>query len=67
MDVITLGDLQGTLPCRIMLQGMEPASLDWGLGLSSLAFPRLEDLGMAAMSELGKWGCLIHTPTSRGS
>ena len=29
MDVITLGDLQGTLPCRIVLRGMEPASLDW--------------------------------------
>ncbi len=66
-ELLALGDLQGTLPHRIVLWGMEPGSLDWGLELSSLVLSRLDDLVTAAANELGEWGCLIHTPMSRGS
>ena len=66
-ELLALGDLQGKLPRRIVLWGMEPASLDWGTELSSLIFSRLDDLVTAAVNELGEWDCLVHTPASRGS
>ena len=66
-ELLALGDLPGTLPRRIVLWGMEPASLDWGTEVSPLISSRLDDLVAAAVNELGEWGCLVHRPASRGS
>jgi len=54
-ELLALGNLQGTLPRRIVLWGMEPASLEWGLDLSPAVAARLDDLVGAVAQELDGW------------
>ena len=45
-----------TLPSRIVLLGIEPTVIDWGLDLSVPVAASLNDLVDAAASELESWG-----------
>jgi len=58
-ELLALGDLQGTLPRRIVVWGMEPAVLDWGLDLSPQVGNQLDNLIQAVVQELGKWGVAV--------
>ncbi len=58
-ELLALGDLQGTLPHRIVVWGMEPAVLDWGLDLSPQVGNQLDNLIQAVVQELGKWGVAV--------
>ena len=44
-----------TLPSRIVLLGIEPAVIQWGLELSAPVAAALDDLASAAASELESW------------
>ena len=48
-----------TLPSRLVLWGIEPAVVDWGLELSAPVAASLDDLVSEAASELLNWGVLI--------
>ena len=48
-----------TLPSRLVLWGMEPAVVGWGLDLSAPVAAALGDLASAAASELSSWGVPI--------
>jgi hydrogenase maturation protease len=61
-ELLALGRLQGTLPPRLVLWGMEPAAVDWGLELSPAVAAGLENLVTAAVGELRVWA--THCPTS---
>ena len=54
-ELLALGDLQGTLPSRIVLLGLEPAVVDWGLELSPPVADKLDELVEAASDELRRW------------
>ena len=54
-ELLALGDLQGTLPSRIVLLGLEPAVVDWGLELSPPVADKLDELVEAASDELRIW------------
>jgi hydrogenase maturation protease len=54
-ELLALGDLQGILPSKIVLLGLEPAIVDWGLELSPAVADRLDDLVETALKELHRW------------
>jgi hydrogenase maturation protease len=54
-ELLALGDLQGSLPSRIVLLGLEPAVVDWGLELSAPIAAKLDELVEAASDELRRW------------
>ena len=56
---MALCDLQGTLPQRVVVWGMEPASLDWGTDLSPTVADRLDSLIESAILELRRWGVAV--------
>jgi hydrogenase maturation protease len=51
-ELLATGRLLGTLPARIVLWGIEPASLDWGLDLSPPVAARLDELVEAVYREV---------------
>ncbi len=55
-ELLALSQLQGTLPRRVVLWGMEPASLDPGLDLSPAVAAQLDNLVQAVVQELREWG-----------
>jgi len=58
-ELLAVSELQGTLPPRVVVWGMEPGSLDWGLDLSSPVAGQLDDLVRAAAQELRDWGVRV--------
>ncbi len=62
-ELLAVSRFQGHLPDRIVLWGMEPASLDPGLDLSPIVAARLDALVEAAVQELQDWG-IAATPLS---
>ena len=48
-----------TLPDRIVLWGIEPAVVNWGLELSATVAASIDDLASAAAMELQSWGVPI--------
>jgi hydrogenase maturation protease len=62
-ELLALASFQGILPTHVVLLGLEPASLDWGLGLTPVVASRLDLLVAAAVSELQSWGLSL-TPTT---
>jgi hydrogenase maturation protease len=55
-ELLALAAFEGTLPQRVVLWGLEPASLDWGVGLSATVDSQLDGLVEAASRELAEWG-----------
>jgi hydrogenase maturation protease len=58
-EVLATLALQGKLPARVVLWGVQPASLDWGVELSPAVAMRLNDLVDAAAAELCEWGLAV--------
>jgi hydrogenase maturation protease len=58
-ELLALCDLQGTLPQRVVVWGMQPASLDWGTDLSPTIADRLDNLIESAILELRRWGVAV--------
>jgi hydrogenase maturation protease len=55
-ELMATSQLQGTLPSKIVLWGMEPAGVDWGLDLSAPVAAGLDALVQAVVEELIEWG-----------
>jgi hydrogenase maturation protease len=51
-ELLAVSELRGTLPARVVLWGMEPASLDWGAELTSPVASQLDALVRAVAHEL---------------
>ncbi len=58
-DVLATSKLQGMAPSRIVLWGMQPACIDWGVELSVSVAAQLGDLVEAVAGELDSWGLPI--------
>ena len=55
-DLLAASRLQGTLPQRLVLWGIQPASVDWGLELSPTVASSIDELIRAVVQELRGWG-----------
>ena len=55
-ELLALAGFQGTLPEQVVLWGLEPASLEWGLELSAPIAAQIDALVDAAAGELRAWG-----------
>ena len=55
-ELMALAGFQGTLPEQVVLWGLEPASLEWGLELSAPIAAQIDALVDAAVGELRAWG-----------
>jgi len=58
-ELLAVSAFQGTRPPHIVLWGMAPAVIDWGLELSPLVAARLDALAEAVAQELRAWGADI--------
>jgi hydrogenase maturation protease len=55
-ELLALAGFQGNLPEHVVLWGLEPASLEWGLELSTPIATQIDALVDAAVGELRTWG-----------
>jgi hydrogenase maturation protease len=55
-ELLGLGSLRGTLPARVVLWGMQPGAMDWGLELTPAVAAGLNGLVEAVAGELYAWG-----------
>jgi len=55
-EVLAMSALRGTTPPRLVVWGMEPATLETGLDLSETVAARLDHLVEAVVDELHHWG-----------
>lgn len=60
-ELLAVSRFQGTLPARVVLWGMEPASLEPGLELSTVVAGRLGDLVEAVAKELWDWAVVLRS------
>jgi len=58
-ELLATSRLRGTLPSRVALWGIVPASMEWGLALSPAVAARLDDLVEAVVRELRDWGVVV--------
>lgn len=58
-ELIALGGLPGSAPKRIVLWGMEPASVEPGLELTTTCAARIDELVDAVVRELRAWGVTV--------
>jgi len=58
-ELLALASFQGTLPEQVVLWGLEPSSLEWGLELSTPIAAQIDALVDAAASELHAWGVAL--------
>jgi hydrogenase maturation protease len=58
-ELLAASLFRGTLPSRIVLFGIEPASVDWGLELSEEVADALDSMAAAAVQELQGWGMTV--------
>lgn len=58
-EFLAVSRFQGTLPERVVVWGMAPASLDPGLDLSPTVAARLDALVQAIVDELRAWGVAV--------
>jgi hydrogenase maturation protease len=66
-ELLAVSAFQGTRPSQIVLWGMEPAEIDWGLELSPPVAVRLDALAEAVGQELRAWGAdLTRRPVIAG-
>ena len=59
-EMLAASRLCGCTPARVVLWGIEPASLDWGLALSPTVAAQLDSLVAAVAGELRAWGAAIY-------
>ena len=64
-ELLALGDLVGTLPPRVVVWGIQPAWLDWGLELSPPVLNRLDNLIESAVLELCGWSALVESQSQQ--
>lgn len=64
-ELLATSRLQGTLPPKVVLWGMEPANVDWGLDLSVPVAAGLDALVQAVVGELQEWGVWQDVQTKR--
>jgi len=55
-ELLALAGFQGTLPEQVVLWGLEPATLEWGLELSAPIAAQIDALVDAVVGELRAWG-----------
>ena len=55
-DLLAAGSFAEALPERIVLWGIQPQHMDWGIGLTPPVEAALESLVCAAVKELQAWG-----------
>lgn len=60
-ELLATSRLQGTSPSKVVLWGMEPANVDWGLDLSVPVATGLDALVQAVVEELQDWGVWYDT------
>ena len=66
-ELLAVSAFQGTLRARVVLWGMEPAEIDWGLEFSPPVTARLDALSEAVVRELRTWGAdLAWRPSNVG-
>lgn len=58
-DILSVARLRDMLPERMVLLGIQPASLETGLALSPTIAARLDALVAAAIAELQAWGIVL--------
>ena len=58
-ELLALASFQGTLPSRVVLWGLEPASFEWGVQLSEQIASQIDALVEAAVAELRDWGVVL--------
>jgi hydrogenase maturation protease len=55
-ELLALGDLQGCLPRHIVVCGLQPEAIEWGVDLSPAVADRIDLLVDMALEELRRWG-----------
>lgn len=65
-ELLAASRFRGMLPSRLVLWGIEPGSLDWGLDLSPAVAAALDPMVAAAAQELQDWGATIQ-PVEEGA
>jgi hydrogenase maturation protease len=60
-ELLAASLFRGTMPARIVLLGIEPALVEWGLDLSPSVAAALDELVECAMQELRDWGVSIRS------
>jgi len=55
-ELLAVSDLRQTLPSRLVLWGMQPASIGWGLELTPPVAAGLDGLVEEVVEELRSWG-----------
>lgn len=58
-DILALSRLQGTVPPRVVVWGLQPALLESGVGLSETVEARLDLLVKKVVEELKQWGIAV--------
>jgi hydrogenase maturation protease len=59
-ELIAASALQGTVPERVVLWGLQPRAIEWGLELSPGVSAQLDNLVDAVVAELRDWGLVPH-------
>jgi hydrogenase maturation protease len=54
-ELLAASAIQGTVPDRVVLWGIQPRSIDWGLDLSAPVANQVDALVDAVVGELGNW------------
>lgn len=60
-ETLAMCRFRGTLPTRLVLWGVVPASLEMGTDLTSIVADQMDALTAAALSELADWGIVPAT------
>ena len=55
-DLLAVSALRGTLPERVVLYGLEPEIIGWGIELSPNIAPQIDKLVASVVQELRDWG-----------
>ena len=55
-DLLAVSALRGTLPQRVVLYGLEPEIIGWGIELSPNIAPQIDKLVASVVQELRDWG-----------
>jgi hydrogenase maturation protease len=55
-ELLAVGRLVGNLPAQVLVCGLQPETVDWGLDLSPTIAGQLDGLVDLAVEALGRWG-----------
>jgi hydrogenase maturation protease len=54
-ELLAVSKFRGTMPERVVLLGIQPSELDWGMELSTPVRERLGGLVKAALAQVREW------------